>query len=240
MKLEGSLDVFSLRELIEITVYSSVTGVLNIFASDGVGQLYFRDGRPYHACYGDTTGERAVALLFEQRSATFAFVADITDDSETLWHDPIDLIDTAEHLAARWTQVRMQIDATWLVPKLISDPEAARFQISPEHWMVLSGIDGERRLDEIAEDLGLELLEVCEAVLQMQSNGLLALHKPDPNAPRSKIKAHAKAHNGLLGRVLADLPLGATKAIDQPNTPRRDPSATSAEIERILRLLRGQ
>ena len=238
MKLEGSLDVFSLRELIEITVYSSVTGVLNIFASDGVGQLYFRDGQPYHACYGDATGERAVALLFEQRSASFAFVADVTNDNETLWHDPIDLIDAGERLAARWMQVRMQIDATWLVPKLISDPETARFQISPEHWMVLSAIDGERRLDEIAEDLGLELLEVCEAVLQMQSNGLLALHKPDPNGPRSQ-KAH-KARNSLLGRVLADLPPSTTKPLEQSRTPPREPSTTSAEIERILRLLRGQ
>ncbi len=83
MQLDGTLDTFPLRELIEMIVYSSVTGVLELRLGQGVGQLFFYDGRPYHAVAGDETGLEAVPRLFEMPGAAFHFVAGHTVTDET-------------------------------------------------------------------------------------------------------------------------------------------------------------
>ena len=60
MQLDGNLDKFPLRELIEMVVYSSVTGVLELRAGGDIGRLFFRDGQPYHASAGERVGIGAV------------------------------------------------------------------------------------------------------------------------------------------------------------------------------------
>jgi hypothetical protein len=71
VQLDGTLEKFPLRELIEMVVYSSVTGVLELAVGDGIGRLFFRDGRPYHAVAGEQVGADAVAAMFEERDAPF-------------------------------------------------------------------------------------------------------------------------------------------------------------------------
>ena len=79
MQLDGTLDKFPLRELIEMIVYSSVTGVLETHAGHDVGRIFFRDGRPYHAVAGEWRGVDAIGAMFEERSAPFRFVAPAND-----------------------------------------------------------------------------------------------------------------------------------------------------------------
>lgn len=84
MKLEGTLALFPLSELIAMVAYSSVTGALSIRGSSDPGILYFRDGRLYHARWGSMEGSSALTALLELRQAHFSFVSDITIESETL------------------------------------------------------------------------------------------------------------------------------------------------------------
>jgi hypothetical protein len=250
VKLEGSLDTFSLRELIEMTVYSSVTGALNIYGQEGSGQIFFRDGQPYHACYSDLSGEQAVARLFEEHSGLFAFVADTISDSETIWYDPLELIELSERQAARWSRIRTQLSDLQLAPQVVSDPETAHLQIHPEHWAVFTAIDGQRALPAIAETLGVDFLEVCEAIVQLRDDGLitlrqLALQAP-PAATAGAQEARRGARPGILDRLLASLPPEALAppAVPPPPTPAGvagGPAVATppAEEDPILRLLRG-
>src|SRR4051812_38330702 len=88
VQLDGNLDKFPLRELIEMVVYSSVTGVLELRTGTDIGRIFFRDGQPYHASAGELAGLNAVAVLFEERDSPFRFVADLVSDQATLWLDP--------------------------------------------------------------------------------------------------------------------------------------------------------
>ena len=65
VQLDGNLNKFPLRELIEMVVYSSVTGVLELRAGADIGQIFFRDGQPYHAVAGQRAGMDAIAAMFE-------------------------------------------------------------------------------------------------------------------------------------------------------------------------------
>lgn len=91
MKLEGTLALFPLSELIAMVAYSSVTGALSIRESSDIGTLYFRDGLLYDARWGSLKGAPALAALLEVRQAHFAFVSAITTEDETLQHPSIQL-----------------------------------------------------------------------------------------------------------------------------------------------------
>ncbi len=91
MKLEGTLALFPLSELIAMVAYSSVTGALSIRGSGETGTLYFRDGLLYHARWGSLEGTPALAALLELQQAYFAFVSAITTEAETLQHPSIQL-----------------------------------------------------------------------------------------------------------------------------------------------------
>lgn len=180
MQLDGTLDQFPLRELIEMVVYSSVTGVLEVRVSDEVGQIFFRDGHPYHARAGVRGGFDAVLAMFEQHHAPFRFVADSTSDGETLWMDPWELIERGELQARLWAQVRPHIpNLTW-VPSLCSTASAEHIHISEGAWPVLSSVDGQRSVAQIAEALNMMPLDTCVALVSLLEQGLVAIRQPRP------------------------------------------------------------
>ncbi len=180
MKLEGSLTMFPLRELFEMTIYSSVTGSLNIYSAQGDGHIFFCDGQPYHAIYNtQETGMAALVAIFEMSQATFTFVADVTAEEETLVSDPLDLVENAERLATRWQRIRPDIPDLSTVPHQLCSQERARFNISPAHWSIFTAIDGQNSLNTIIQTLNMEPIEVCEAVVQMKSDHVIELKRPN-------------------------------------------------------------
>ncbi|MBC8076698.1 MAG: DUF4388 domain-containing protein [Chloroflexales bacterium] len=237
MKLEGALDTFPLRELIEMTVYSSVTGVLTIYGASAVGRVFFRDGRPYHASYGDERGEQAVVRLFEERQGSFSFVADTVSDEATLWYDPLDLIELCEQQARRWAQVRPAIPDMRLVPELLNVPEGNHVTLDTEHWPVFSAIDGARSVGEIVALLNTNALEVCEALASLQRAGLLKLAAATlstrQNAEGQEV---ARTHTSLFDRLLATMPVPPSAPSSAPSQPA---AATAPDEDPILRMLRG-
>jgi hypothetical protein len=222
VQLDGTLDKFPLRELIEMVIYSSVTGVLELHTSDGVAQLFFRDGQPYHAVAGEQAGADAIAAMFEQRDVPFRFVADRESADSTLWTDPWELLDRAEEHARRWAAIRARISSMESVPALRQVPSAEHIQISEAAWPVLAAVDGQRSITEISRHLSWVLLDTCLALLTLIDGGLIALHEPSQAArlrraaESSPTAEPAGAHsgsggesarppaNGFLERLLAD------------------------------------
>lgn len=216
MQLEGTLDTFPLRELIEMVVYSSVTGVLNVEIGSGIGRLYFRDGQPYHALAGDQSGINAVCAMFEQTHSRFSFAAgDVSADS-TLWMDPWEMIEHGEELARLWQKVRQVIPDVGYVPHLVGTIAQSQVHIDETIWPVLSVIDGQRTVQEVSEQINFVLLDACLALATLIEQGLVGLQRspaakpavaarPDlvPKAPAAP-PAPAATPSGFLERLLAD------------------------------------
>ena len=220
MQLDGTLDKFPLRELIEMVIYSSVTGVLKLRIGAGEGQIFFRDGRPYHAVAGDLTGVDAVGAMFEQRGAPFRFVADQTSDETTLWIDPWDMMDHAQVLAERWTFVRRRLPSVDHVPELVGTPAKDQIQISETAWPVLAAANSQRSIREIAEHQNLVLLDACLAVAALIDQRLVRLLPPNASAQPA-------------GRTSLFAPKAAAAAEPAPTTPA-EPAAPNGFLERLL------
>ncbi|NTW02083.1 MAG: DUF4388 domain-containing protein [Oscillochloris sp.] len=211
MKLEGTLDTFPLRELIDMITYSSVTGALNIYAEQGCGHLYFRDGSLYHCEYMSSNGTDALAELLEVRQANFSFVGDSTSDQETLWGDIAYHVQVAERLANRWRNIRCTIPSLNLVPVLLVPFESALRRVGPAHHQVLDRIDGQHSLKMIANDLSWAEIDVADAVAQMFRDSLVELRDQEqavdvqsPDPPRTGLFDRLRTRPGETTRQASD------------------------------------
>lgn len=220
MQLDGTLDKFPLRELIEMVTYSSVTGVLEVHLGAEVGQIFFNDGRPYHAIAGLHTGIDATAAMFEAQNAPFRFVADKEHAESTLWQDSWEIIERSEELSSKWLDIRARIPNLKSVPHLCDDPAIGQIQISDTTWPVLAAIDGARTIEQIAEHLNLVLLDCCIALVALLDRGLITIQAP-------------KSHDQLPHLTLpppTSAPPVTPAPVDRPSTSR----PPSGFLERLL------
>jgi hypothetical protein len=175
VQLDGTLSKFPLRELIEMIVYSSVAGVLELRVGDEVGRLFFNDGRPYHAVVGESTGFDAVCRMFEVRDAMFRFIAGPVASEENLWIDPWEMIERAYRQAELWATVRPRIPNLAWIPALRTAAGADHIHINETTWPVLAAVDGQRSVADIADDLGFAPLDVCVALVNLLDQGLITM-----------------------------------------------------------------
>jgi hypothetical protein len=241
VELEGDLSAFSLRELIEMIVYSSVTGALELHIGASQAQIFFRDGLPYHAYFDEVEGVDALTAMFEARSGSFFFRAGPVSAGESLWGDPWELIDRAEAMAKSWARVRPVIPSLDLIPILSHPPDGAAIQISEQSWSVLSAIDGRRAIPALAAATGRSMLDICEGLAPLVARRLVTLASPEslPSAGDQAEAADGKQEAGgfferLITRALEEeaeqrRQSDPNRATD-PSNPRQstsDPNAVS-------------
>ncbi len=237
VKLEGSLDTFPLRELVEMVVYSSVTGVLNIYGPSEQGRIYVRDGVVYHVEHGRSHGVEALAELLELSSATFAFVSNMQVEAETLSGSLGHNLQGAERIAARWKLIRAYVPHLDLIPTLLLAREAALRRVGPAHHPVLAAIDGQASLRQIAAGISWAEIDVAEAVVQMTVDGLVDLRNQHPGAASGIPSDSAHSSGGLFDRLRARGP--AAQRLGGEAEPARAAESRSSSEELILKLLRS-
>jgi hypothetical protein len=206
VELEGTIGTFSLRELVEMVVYSSVTGVLVIGEGESAGQLFFRDGLPYDASCNALGGFDAAALLFNSAGMPFRFLAGNTSPQETLWMDPWELIERGEERARQWAYLQPYIPSIDWVPMLRPNAGSDHVHISEETWPVLSAVDGQRSVTQIADYLNLALVDTCQALAKLVEQKLLIMHAPNTPAPEFAVPrveaVPAPESNGFFERLI--------------------------------------
>lgn len=236
MKLEGTLDTFPLRELVEMVVYSSVTGALNIYGPGESGRLYFRDGVLYHVERGAAKGVDALAELLELSTATFTFVSNITVEAESLWGSLAHHLQGADRLAARWRMIRPYVPHLNLIPTLLTPRETALRRVGPAHHPVLGAIDGQGSLRQIAAQLGWAEIDVAEAIVQMTVDGLVDLHSQRPSGDAGPQPEPSHPGGGIFDRLRAR-GHGLQRAGGEAEPARAADPHTPEEL--ILKLLRS-
>jgi hypothetical protein len=205
VQLEGSLDQFPLRELIEMAVYSSVSGVLEVQVGPDAGRIFFRDGLPQHAELSGLHGVDAIGRMFAERNARFRFVADSTPVTPTLWMDPWEIIELAEHQAQTWSTVRDYVPVPQMVP-ILQNPRSAAASLAGEDIRpLLAAIDGRRTILDIAHDLSIAPIDVCVDIARLVQQRIITLAAPQQStteAAEAPIREVEK-RDGFFERLIA-------------------------------------
>lgn len=267
MQLEGFLSRFALRELLELSIISLVTGAVEVEAPAGTHRIFFVEGCCVHASAPDAQGFDALWPLFELKDAPFRFVAGYTTAERTINEPTPSIIDQAQALARQWSTVRPHIPHLDIIPELVTPANGEQVRIYEEDWPILSGVDGSRTIQEVAHHAVLDPLEVCTGLMRLKERGLLKLSRrraatepvktestPLPVTPRSisKIKsASAPAkQSSFFANLLVSVPQDALRPVETPSAAPAEPSAPDppaqaapdseqSEYDDILRLLRA-
>jgi hypothetical protein len=171
MLKEGSLQDFSLPDLLQILVLGRATGTLNLRSEGRIGRLTLRDGQLVAADQGERQGEDAAADLFLWTTGVFDFDAASAGASQGA---PMSLDDVTRAGLKRLERARELQEAlpdffssrTWVHP-------AQLYQASPEPLLALVGSG--RSYEELRRQYTgseLALLEELARLYQAEQLGL--------------------------------------------------------------------
>ena len=209
MSLEGRLRELGLPEVLQLLGLSRKTGTLHLHAQvqDRAAFVRLTKGAVVDAAQWrlndvagddtppglavDATAVKAVELcvldLLSWRDGDFRFTP---DESARPKPSPVRigvemlLVESAQR-AETWARIADRIEHAHVVPTFVDvEPQQLPLlRLVPQEWEILTRVDGQRDLTELADALGRELLDVAEIVHGLIGSGLLTVREVEA-APR--------------------------------------------------------
>ncbi|HUV85594.1 MAG TPA: DUF4388 domain-containing protein [bacterium] len=204
MGLDGNLEDFPLADVLQLINMGSRTGLLVITKNDSAARIWFERGQAVHAEVGELVGEKAVYETFNWREGRFTFDTDATTDLKTIELDCQNLIMEAVRRLDEWTKLRKIIPSSRYAVTFSAGPgdKAGNITLQAHEWKVLSLVDGELSVSELAEKTGFSELKTTQIVHALIDSGLLEVHPPESKpAPPSEEKARIKSLREFLKGV---------------------------------------
>ncbi len=179
MALQGSLSELSLPDVIQLVSVSGKTGAFHITRDGEEGRIFLKDGQIVDASVGRLRGESAVYELAIWSTGEFTFHPGETTDEVTVTRSNANLMMEAARRLDEWRVLSRKIPSLDMIP-YFPHREDGRDQVtlSPHEWVLVTKIDGNRSIEQIAELLGWAAFDVSKLLFGMVTTGLVALKKP--------------------------------------------------------------
>ncbi|WP_298408326.1 DUF4388 domain-containing protein [uncultured Chloroflexus sp.] len=188
MALHGSLEQVSLRELIDLATYSSLTGSLDI-VGERSGRIFLFNGQIYHIECEGQIGVEALGMLLNVQKGMFNVTSGARSEQQSVWGDLETLLRNAERTALRWRRLWHQVPSLHLTPVLAMPREVAKERAKVTEHLLIDAIDGRKRVGEIAAELHWQAIDVVEGIDHLVAQQIvrleavpLAPHDPVPEA----------------------------------------------------------
>jgi hypothetical protein len=191
LALQGTLDTFSLPDVLKLLATTSKTGRLRIDGDRGQGSVWLRDGRVV-----DADADRAVdaaptdEVVFELLrfgSGSFAFDSDKHTPNAEHPDEVDDLLRRANALLSEWTELEAVVPSLDHRVTLTSELSADEVTIGADRWRSLVAVAGGRSVGEVASSLGLSELNVSRAVRDLVELGVADVDSPEPIPEPSRL-----------------------------------------------------
>jgi len=173
--LSGNLSQLRLIDILRLMHLSGRTGQLELTSEDGkFGEIYLVGGQISHALYEEWIGEEAVYGLFSWAEGTFRFHTDETTDERTVSLPTDQILEEASTYSSEWEKIRKTVPSSNAIYRLASRP-SADVQLRAEDWSVLTQLDGEKTILEIADASQLNELFTSKIICRLYELGLIEL-----------------------------------------------------------------
>lgn len=185
---EGSLQDFSLSDLLQIISLNSATGALRVSSEGREGRLSCTAGEIVSATAQDLEAEEAVYALFQWETGTFRFAAQealsqtgkVTTPLSEMAKEGIRRLDL-------WRSIRREMPLLTTRARFRSEQAQLAGSMtsrSTEVWATISGTEG-LTLPEIALATHLNDLEIAQGLLELHREGMLLIETSPEEAMRS-------------------------------------------------------
>ncbi len=255
MSLEGRLRELGLPEVLQLLGLSRKTGVLQLRAQVQGRAAFVRmvNGAVVDAAQwrlaerpeGDAPGlataasaaravEGCVLDLLTWRDGEFRFSPEEGTPAPSPVRIAVDmlLVESAQH-AERWEGLNDRIPHAHVVPAFVDvEPQQLPLlRLVPQEWEILTRVDGNRDLTELASVLGRDLLDVAEIVHGLIGSGLLALREAE-RAPRRNPTPPIGVDRQPLQtlELTPDTPTEPALAVPPTGTPPSNPPLSSTDL----------
>ena len=182
VELEGRIREFSLLDIVQFLSSSLKTGRLRMEAPDsGEGLIYFDAGTVVHAQAAGAVGEEAFFALMRWNDGQFSFEPDRTTPEATVRQSSTNLLLEAARREDEWGVLSESIPDVRMIPVFLLPDEAEtgkQITLNTSEWVVLSKIDGERSIQEIAQAASFSDFHTCRLIYPLVVNNLIRLREP--------------------------------------------------------------
>ncbi len=234
MALQGSLAELSLPDVIQLVSVSGKTGAFSLEKDGENGKIFLKDGQIVDAMVGTLRGEHAVYEMAIWSSGDFAFNAGEFSDQVTVRRSNANLMMEAARRLDEWRVLSRKIPSLDRIPYF---PPRERGQdqvtLSPHEWILVTRVDGERSIEEIANLLQWAVFDVSKLLFGMITSGLVALREPGASSSGEKrLKAGPSAVTLLgIAEKIRTVAMGAVGPGGE-RTIQKQYSSARTQIER--------
>lgn len=200
MSLQGSLSELPLSDVIQLVSVSGKTGAFVIRRDEQQGKIYLRDGQIVDAAIGSLRGDHAVFEMAMWTDGTFSFKPAEECEQVTIHVSNASLMMEAARRLDEWRVLRRRIPSLDLVP-YFTPREGGTDQVtlSPQEWILVTRIDGQHSIEEIAAALRWAPFDVSKLLFGMITTGLVALGSSAEAAERGQRWQAGMSPTTLLG-----------------------------------------
>jgi hypothetical protein len=186
MAFQGSLAELHLPDIIQLVSVSGKTGVFHLSDAAHRGNIWLQEGRIVHAETEDLYGEEAVYALAIWRAGEFRFEAAATSPRQTIQKSNTNLLMEAARRMDEWRVLSKKIPSVELVPEfVILENREGQINLNTMEWLLLSKIDGERSIRQIAAAAGMGVFDAAKLLYGLVATNLIRL-KEKGTAPAAE------------------------------------------------------
>lgn len=177
--LSGSLDEKNFPEAFQLALAYGQSGVL-VVKRDGLeGRVFLVGGNVVHAEFGHLEGEDAFYELAVWNRGSFSYVVSDACPRTTISGSGTSLLMEATRRMDEWNLISSRIPSFDAVPHRAASPaQEASLRLTRADWTVVSLVDGQRTIREIAASTGADLFDIGRTVFGLLTLGVLSF-EPD-------------------------------------------------------------
>jgi hypothetical protein len=244
MGLSGTLDTFSLAEVLGLIEHARQTGALVVTGPEGHGTLYITAGRFCAGEAADYSGPvddrhaldvRLIDVcfhLFRFEAGSFEFLADEsppwTAERAT---DIAPIVETCEQIVRAWPAVEAVLPSFDVRPELAADLPEDSVTLNRTAFRIFTMIDGRRTVRQIAREAGRSVVEVGPVLRDLIEHGAVRIEE---TARRSRSEPDVVLPSGALHAVREAEPVaaGGERIEMVTSVPDESPPVAGEALER--------
>ena len=226
MALQGTLDTFSLPDVLRLLATTSKTGRLRIDGDRGRGSVWLSEGAVVDAdadrTLDGTPTDEVIFELLRFGSGSFAFDGDDPSSKDGNPQDVDGLLRRADALLGEWTELEAVVPSLEHEVTLSSDLSSDEVTIDSDHWRSIVAVASGRTVGELATTLGLTELGISREVRDLADLGVVEVSRPTslvaPPAEPVRTAADDRSHRPP---IRPEPDTGGTPAVPPVSQPQR-------------------
>lgn len=171
--MSGKLDQLSLTDLLSMLSSGRKTGCLHIKNGVKQGDIFFEEGQAVHASAGPLKGEAALLLVTSWLKGDFAFESDVAPPDTTIAVPMDAMISSVDETLQEYRAIRALIPHNDLAFRFSTDTASDDVSLRPQEWRILSQIDGNRTVEELAATVGMDTFNTLKILSHFVQAGLI-------------------------------------------------------------------